>query len=374
MKLIRLLSLLFLLLLCVLLCSCRLSRAKRNIPYSELGIPASEQYADGITARSPWDMIVWNGYLYVGLGDFDANAGPIGIPRLNLQTSQWENGAPLPEEECNRFRMIDGRLTFPGIDPKESWELGNYYVLENSEWIQQRVIPNGVHTFDMAETDGLIFASLGVPAGDSPFAVSDDGGKTFRPVEMVKDDRLIDTSEYDLVRSYDLFVLGGKVYATFLYQRGTEHGYELYRYEDGRFTYDNDWLGKVRRMSITYKLIFDQAVLNDRLYLATGALYVTKDMNEISRIKLPNSEIVYDVAVENGQLYALCGVTREDGSVLVSVWKQTREKSHVFSRLFDFTYPIPPLSFALRDGVFYIGMSDTVNQNEKNGMILQIAY
>lgn len=373
MKTKRLICLLLLFLLCVALSSCYLSKPKHDISYTELGIPSSDLYPDGIRARSPWDMIVWDGSLYVGGGDYDANTGPIGIYRLDLKSSEWESSPLLPEEEFDRFRVIDDRLTAPGIDPKESWEFGNYYVLQDGEWTKKRVIPNGVHTFDLAENDGLIFASLGVEEGYSPIAVSDDGGETFRPVEMWKDDQIIDTSDFDQVRSYDLFVLDGQVYASFLSTHGSTL-YELYRYEDGKFVFDNRWNGKVKRKAISYKLICDQAVYRERLYLATGNLYVTTDLNEIEQIEMPNGELVYDVAVTDAGLYILCGEKREDGTVVVSVWKQLGRDPSDFRLMFDFVYSIPPLSFAVLDGTFYIGMSDTLNENESNGMILKVVY
>ena len=362
------------LLLCLLLSSCSFHKVITDIPYVELGIPSEEQYPTGIRARSPWDMAVWDGYLYVGGGDFDANTGPLGICRMNLETLSWETSDLLPEEEFNRFRVVNGQLTVPGIDPKEGWELGNYYVLNDGTWTQKRVLPDGVHAFDIVEYDGKIFAGLGVPDGVSPIVVSLDGGETFTPVEIKKNGEVVDTTSQDTVRVYDFFTYGDRLYASFIYGNPAPMVYELYRYEDGCFTYDNKWAGKVARRAISYRMICEKAEYGGRLYLATGNLYVTTDLNEMTTVSFPYSASVFDLAIENGKLYALCARRQDDGNVRISVWRKNGNSPTNFVQLFNFSYPIAPLSLAVNDGAFYIGMSDTLSENELNGMILKIVY
>lgn len=366
--------LLLFLFLCLLLPSCTLHRVISDIPYTELGIPSEEQYPTGLRARSPWDMIVWDGHLYVGGGDFDANTGPLGIYSLDLSTGEWESSDLLPEEEFNRFCVVDGQLLVPGIDPKESWDLGNYYVLNDGEWIQKRVLPNGVHAFDVVSFDGKIFAGLGVESEYTPIVVSSDGGETFFPVVIEKDGETLDTTGLDIVRVYDLFVFADHLYASLLYGNGSPYSYELYRYENGRFVFDNDWSGKVKRKSISYRLICEKVEYNNRLYIATGNLYVTTDLKEMTVVNFPYKETVFDLAVDGGKLYALCARRQDDGTIRVSVWKKNGNDPKVFTQLFNFTYPIAPLSLAVNEGAFYIGMSNTGSENELNGTILKILY
>ncbi len=45
--------------------------------YTELGCPTADFYEEDPTARCVWDIIAWDGKLYVGSGDYDANAGPV---------------------------------------------------------------------------------------------------------------------------------------------------------------------------------------------------------------------------------------------------------------------------------------------------------
>lgn len=371
----RFASYLFLfLLLSLLFSSCAFHEVISDIPFLELGIPSEELYTTGIRARSPWDMIVWDGTLYVGVGDFDANSGPVPIYKLDLQTDEWSSSELLPEEEFNRFCVLGDRLTAPGIDPRQGWELGNYYVLCDCEWAQKRVLPNGVHAFDMVEYDGKIFAGLGVPDTESAVVVSSDGGETFSPVEMQKNGVKVDTSGLDTVRVYDLFVLRGNLYASFLYGNGSPYAYELYRYEDGVFVFDNDWSGKVNRRGISYRLISEKIEYNDRLYIANGYLYVTSDMDQMTRIEFPYAETTFDLALDNGRLYVLNARKLSDGEIRVSVWKKSGSGETTFTQLFNFVYPVAPTSLAVKDGVFYVGMASTFEEHELNGMILKIVY
>ena len=364
----------FFLILLLLFSSCSFHTVISDIPFTEIGIPSESTYPTGIRARTPWDMIVWDGALYVGGGDFDANSGPLPIYRLDLETNEWSASDLLPEEEFNRFCVLGDELTVPGIDPKEGWELGNYYVLNDGVWEQKRVLPNGVHCFDMVEYDGRIYAGLGVPDTESPIIVSEDGGETFVSVEMQKDGERVDTTGLDTVRVYDLFILGDRLYASFLYGNGSPYAYELYRYENGVFVFDNDWNGKVKRRAISYRMICEKVEYNDRLYLATGNLYTTSDLDEMTVVTFPYSAAVFDLAADGGRLYALCARRQDDGNVRISVWRKSGTGVANFIQLFNFEYPIAPISFAVSNGVFYFGMSDTANENELNGMILKIIY
>ena len=344
------------------------------VAYKDLGIPSSERYETGICARSPWDMIVWDGYLYVGSGDFDANSGPVNIWRMNLKTGTWESSASLPEEEIDRFCVVDGKLTVPGIDPQESWELGNYYVLEDGDWVKNRVLPDGVHTFDVTSYKGMIFAGLGVEEGKYPFVVSEDGGKTFSHVEMQRDGEPLDTSTFEIVRVYNLFTLRDELYAFFLARTSKSGTLQIYRYQDGVFKYDNTWSKKIKIKSISYLPILAKPIYHDKLFFTTGNLYVTEDMDTVTDLPFPNSETVYDLVYANGKLYALCGETMEDGNVRVSVWTNERGGDENFTESFYFEYPVAPLSLAVSGGTYYVGMANTREDNDLNGTILQIDF
>ena len=363
-------------LLCIfllLLSISALSACLSDISYKELGIPAKERYPAGVLARLPWDMTVWDGMLYIGGGDYDANMGPVDIWCYDIDEGVWNNSGTVEDEEINRFCVINGTLTVPGIDPKEDWDTGNFYTLTDGTWTKHRNIPGGVHNFDMIEHDGMIFCGLGVASGEYPIACSYDGGKSFEQVKMYRNGKPIDTSDREYVRVYDLFELNGELFAAFLYS-GDEISYDLYRYEDGVFVYDNDWYSKIDRRILSHSIIAEKLSYNGKIYFTTGYLYATSDMNVLERIPFSDGQTVYDITVYDSSLYALTAKENEDGGFTISVWESRNGKASTFTELFCFTYDVPPVSFAIASNVFYIGMGGYGAENDKNGMILEIKY
>ena len=234
--------------------SCSITKTIDSITYIELGIPTSERYSEGITARSPWDMAIYDNKLYIGSGDYNTNAGPVDMWCYDMDKNTWSNSGTIQEEEIDRFCVIDNKLVVPGIDPQEDWSLGNYYVLENEQWVKNRKIEGGMHTFDIVEYDGMLFAGLGVSRGSYPVVYSKDNGMTFENVVFYKDGQKLDTTGSQKVRVYDLFVLQDKLYAVFMYG-DSEITYDLYRYENGVFEYDNQWYGKIHQIKFTNNII-----------------------------------------------------------------------------------------------------------------------
>lgn len=339
--------------------------------FTNLGIPMGYRYAPGAKATCPWDMIVWENRLYIGGGDYGDNAGPVDMWYYDLEQNTWGGDLRIDDEEVSRFRVLDGMLVTPGIDPMDSWELGNYYVLDGTQWIKKRNIPGGIHNFDMIAYDGMIFCSLGVLAGGYPVACSTDGGETFTSVPMYRNDVLLDTASSQIVRSYDLFLLNGTLYATlFTIDAENKSALDVYRYEQGVFVYDNQWIGKFSAVGYSNHLVGAKTEFGNRLFFTTGFLYVTEDMENLTQVSFPNGETVFDLIVYDNCLYALCGRVDENGECIVSVWKNEDETSTQFSELFSFTYDIPAISFAISGNRFFFGMGNSKVQNEKNGTVL----
>jgi len=343
------------------------------ITYIEIGIPSCERYLEGVRARNPWDMVIFENKLYIGSGDYDSNAGPVDMWCYDIENSSWSNSGTLPEEEVDRFCLINNTLAVPGIDPQEDWTLGNYYILENEQWVKIRNIKGGMHTFDIVEFDGILFAGLGVSSGEYPIVCSTDGGKTFESIPFQKEGVNIDTSGSKNVRVYDLFVMGSNLYATFMYG-DSEITYDLYRYENEVFVFDNQWYGKIHQIKFANNIVSGKAQLGDNIFFTTGYLYATEDMANFTRIVFPDSQTVYDICRDEKYLYALCGKVQDDGTYKVSVYRNDGRIITNFHEVFNFVYEIPPLSIASQNGNFYIGMGDTENTHEKNGMILFVEY
>ena len=353
--------------------ACTSSVPIESIEYTELGIPLAAQYTDGVRARCPWDMILFENRLYVGGGDYDSNSGPVNVWFYDLNTSHWVCEGVVDDEEINRFCLINGSLVIPGTDPRGDVTYGQFYTLEKDQWKTTQSIQGGLHNFDMVAYNGMVFAGLGVASGESPIVCSHDGGQTFSPVEMIKDGVPIDTSKSALVRVYDLFVLNDSLYAAFRYGE-TEVTYDLYKYQNGGFIFDTQWYQKIHQIRYTSNIIGGKAEFKGQLFFTTGHLYATSDMANITRVILPNNEVVYDLYVENNCLYALCGVPQENGDYVISVWSNQAGEPTQFAELFRFEYDVPPISMVYHDGDFYIGMGDIQTSHDKNGMILHIKY
>ena len=344
-----------------------------SIAYTELGIPSSERYSKGVRARSPWDMVIFDNKLYIGGGDYNTNAGPVDMWCYDLDNNTWSISGTLSEEEIDRFCFIDNKLAVPGIDSQEDWNLGNYYVLDGDQWLKKRNIKGGLHVFDIVEFDGMLFAGLGVSSGSYPIVCSKNGGETFETIPFEKHGENINTSDSQNVRVYDLFVLKNNLYATFMYG-DSQITYDLYKYENGVFVYDNQWYGKIHQIKFTNNIITGKTQFGDNMFFTTGYLYATEDMSNFTRITFPDSQIVYDIFKDENYLYALCANKRDDGKYKVSVYRNDGQNLTNFHEIFNFIYEVPPLSIACQDGNFFIGMGDTNNNHEKNGTIIFIEY
>lgn len=330
--------------------------------YIDLGIPLEQRYTASQMAIYPWDMIVFDDYLYVGSGDWQTNKGPIDMWRYDIKNKEWEKSGSVPDETVNRFLIIDGKLTAPGIDPRAGWEFGNYYVLNNDKWETIRTIPNGIHVFDLAELDGKIFAALGME-NHYPVAVSSDGGKSFSEVPFYRDGVPL-IKEMKNVFLYDIFVLNDKLYAIFQDK--------IYVYDGSSFNYSCSWNGKLATTNMMMRSIAGKVNFKNKLYFTTGYLFACDDVNDLKYIKAPQNETVYDIYTDNDSLYILCGKRTEDKDYLITVYKSDSGEENDFEKVMDFRYDIPAISFAFSDNSVYFGMTLFNSANENNGKILEM--
>ena len=143
--------------------------------------------------RTPWDLTLFDGRLYVGLGNASndgpsANAGPVPVLAYSLNRHRWQQEATLAEEEINRFVRHGQQLWIPGADARGSWRWGNLYRRSSGEglWWQERRLPRFIHAYDLAWHQGQMVVAGNVPDAvttgpererhGSALAVSRDGG------------------------------------------------------------------------------------------------------------------------------------------------------------------------------------------------------
>ena len=165
---------------------------------TNLGNPAASHYSACWQSlpRTPWDLALSDGSLYVGLGNASnsgpsANAGPVPLLAYNLNDQRWQQHATLPEEEIQRFVKQGTDLWIPGADPRGSWRWGNLYRQNNVDgsWWQERRLPQFIHVHDLAWHRKQLVVAGNVPDAvntgpkhhrhGSALAHSGDGGKTW---------------------------------------------------------------------------------------------------------------------------------------------------------------------------------------------------
>lgn len=355
----------------------------KEASYESLGIPLSFHY-EGNRERTPWDIAVYDGKLFVASGDYDKNAGPVHLMQYDLNSGLWSESGILPDEQAERFVFLNGTLAVPGTDPKADWSMGNYYTYTEGQWHIQRAIPGGIHTFDLLSHNGIIFAGIGVPSGQSPIALSYDGGLSFQQLPLLRDgvpaDTTLPTDENGAasgqIRVYELFTLQNEVYAFYCYRTQENMDNAIYRYENQAFHYVAGLPDNVRFNPTTYQPISAEAEFRNRLFFTTGYLYVTDDMQNAKQIELGDRTLITDLKVFENKLYCTAIEKLEDGQYRTSLWCNPFGLDSGFLEVFHFTFPSPAQCFTFADDIFYFGMGDgrISSYNDSNGTILAVEY
>lgn len=371
----RVISVFLLLLLLLGFASCHPSESNDEpFTLTVLGTPTEKKYPDGDAARCAWDMILHEGKIFMGSGDYDKNKGPAEIWCYDPKDGSFTLSGIVPDEQVDRFTLIDGKLATPGIDPREDWTLGNYYVYENGEWVTHRRVPGGVHMFDVVEYDGAIFTGLGVVAGESPVAASFDGGESFRQLPFIKKGETLDTTGRTYIRVYDFFVYEDTLYAALSLEDG-ERVYALYFYDPDKeaFVYEMDLTNVFERVAYKYSKIGEKVIFDGSLFLTTGRLYETIDMLEFEKWEFPSGVAVTDLYVASDTLYALTsGKDPESGQFKTTVYALASSDG-AFEPTFEFLYDVPAMSMVVDGNDFYIGMGNARTVHEKNGTLLRVS-
>jgi len=166
-----------------------------QVPPKEIvvvGNPFRKRFPDGVNwkedkpsvfARNVWDMVVYDGRIYLGSGDYWNNAGPTDIYCFVPDQNQFTLDYTAPDEMVSKFYIFEGKLVVPGNDPQESWDFGNVYIKESGVWRKVRTIPNGVICFNMAYAQGTLFAVVGTEHALKLLA-SKNWGQTWEPVVL----------------------------------------------------------------------------------------------------------------------------------------------------------------------------------------------
>ena len=335
----------------------------------ELGNIVADRYEPGHISNCAWDLAVWDGVLFRCAGDYDDNTGLVPIWGFDLASQSWKLTGEAKEEAIHRFVKLGAVMATPGIDPLETWTWGNFYVWSNG-WHQYRNLPGGIHNFDIVEFEGKIFAGLGVDENKSPCVVSTDGGVSFQHIPLYRDGKVVDSTGMTFIRIYEFIVYQNQLYAMAYF----EGDWGFYRYEGDKFVYISSAASYVAGSRTNYNYLNAKFQFGDTCFVVSNRLHAVKDFADNSAnkiIAMPNNGDVVDALVADGGMYTLSYTKKADGNYETVIYRSATGQEGSFTEVLRFDYAVPPCSFALDAGYFYIGMGSKNLTHIANGMVLR---
>ena len=344
---------------------------------TDLGIPTSKRFPNGNVARCVWDLKVYNGNVYVGMGDYDSNTGPTDIWAYNLKKKKWENTATVKDETISRFIEIDGKLYAPGIDPMEDWKLGNYYLLENGKWETIRELPSAIHTFDIIKFENKLMFGVGARF-DFPVLYTEDG-ENYNYIKFYKNYKNNEPYTWegdDYTRGYEFLNFNNDLYVlTYHYHaKPKKASASLFKYNptDNIFDYFGDGKSFYKFSTMTsVNILNSKGSYKGKYFYVSDSLYYTEDMIEFTKAEVPNDAFASQFKIYNEKMYILSYVKNEDGSYKTTIYSTPNGVSD-YQEVYSFNFNVPPISFDIYKNTAYIGMGDRFAVNEKNGTVLKI--
>ena len=345
-----------------------------------IGIPLEERYSKGNIARFIPDIIAYDGRIYVGGGDDEDNQGAVPLMAYDEEGREWTcEYKEVPEEKIQRFYIINDTLMFSGADPMEDWTFGNYYFLNDGEWVKRRNIPESAHDYGIYWYDNSLFIGIGsVPKIDEsvyPAVKSVDNGETFEHIPFLKDGEPLNIVNMPLARVYNFFEFDNEFYCT-LWVRSddkTVDYFELYRYNDNVFVYAEslDYFTAERKYNPrSFVSVYE---INGRLLMVNeNGLHVTYDLKSYEPLDVCGTNSVSDLNVHNGTVYVLANTADGDGyinSVCESI------DGEVFTEKFSFRTDIPAYCFTIGTEGYYFALGDRFcSKSDLFGTVLFIPF
>jgi hypothetical protein len=339
-----------------------------------LGNPYEEMYPSGefVYARNIWDMVAFEGFLYIGAGNSSnsapaRNAGPVPIIRYSPASAEWEEMLVVDDEQIDVFYEFDGQLYTPGHDPKEPWDYGNFYRLEaNGEWAKYRNIPDGVHNYAMARHDDKLFSGLGLPLS-AGVGISSDLGATWAN-QAIPNDRI-----------YAFLSVGHNLFATGAMSAGAAPAFDgMFEYNGQNaffsrpdlrpvnlfpdFEFDETEEVKVYRpVNLGRKAIYMGAYIHNDHQADPFGVYVAsaleRDHVRVRPVDLPTNARPWDLLVHEDRVYLLADLMGGDDQTSVVLVTDHLKR---FREVLRFSSDAFARSFAVLDGDFYFGLGSEI--------------
>ena len=128
-------------------------------------------------ANTVAELASYAGRLYLGYGDVAGNGGPVDIlsydPTTGIAVRELDD---VPEEQTGGWYIApDGRLYVCGVDSREDWTLGSFYLLDDLGWHKLRTVYKALHIKALAQAQGVLYAGYASDATSPvqyPFVLS----------------------------------------------------------------------------------------------------------------------------------------------------------------------------------------------------------
>ena len=336
-------------------------------------------FSDGVAtnARMPWDLIVVDGKLYAGTGDFDTNSGPTSIWCYDEATKKWAASATVDQEAIARFVNLDGQVVALGTDPMGNPKEAETYLLKNGAWQIFSAVNGALHVFDAEAYNGAVYYGIGCDNGTSAVVKQDTATGEWMNVELFKGGlsymAALETKEnVQSKRVYDLFSVNGKLFCAFscTYTKG-KMTIEFFEWIEDKFVWRQAFVNTDLEMKkpVKNQVLFNaDAVYENSCYVSLGGLYKTDDFVRFDKVDVPNHGCVTDLLVDGTDFYILS--TIQNGEAYQNVIYKMANGNLV--EMFAFDSATSALSFAKYANGFYVGLGGADSTHIDNGRILKI--
>jgi hypothetical protein len=275
----------------------------------------------------------WNGAIYAGYGDYGTNTGPIAITPFALSTNRFaaEPAFWTDSEELSVFRVLNGNLYAPSIDPRIADDYSETPLA--GPWTGLDVVES-THVYDMAARKGNELWMVGSAGYNAVAWRSPDGGVTWSNALTVPP-----RNSGEFARFYFAGVHQNALYVQVVDNGGGKH--PTSKVFDG-----NDWSdGPDLLPQGGYG--YDTEPFDGQLvYLAQWPL---SSLRSFDGAEVTNTgQVFYNYSVDGDTLYGL----GENGQIRKTTdlrrWTQ-----------FETAAPEAARSIVVVDGVIYVGTTDS---------------